>query len=63
MADLSYMIGSIVDAIVSVLTTIVSAIADNAETIALLVVTGLIIGAVVRYGRSMFAGLRGMLPF
>jgi len=63
MADISYMIGTLIDAVVSVLTTIMTAIADNAETIALLVVTGMIIGAVVRYGRSLFTSFRALIPF
>jgi len=62
-ADISYMIGSVVDAIVSVIGTVMAVLAENAETIALVMVMGLVVGAVTRFGRSAFASLRGMLPF
>jgi len=62
MADISYMIGNVVDAIVTVVGTMMTVLAENAETIALVVVMGLVIGAVVKFGRSAFRSMRGMLP-
>jgi len=63
MADISYMIGNVVDAIVTVIGTMMTVLAENAETIALVMVMGLVVGAVVKFGRSAFRGMRGMLPF
>ncbi|MCK4329669.1 hypothetical protein KAX02_07480 [candidate division WOR-3 bacterium] len=63
MADISYMIGNVVDAIVTVIGTMMTVLAENAETIALVMVMGLVVGAVVKFGRSAFSGMRRMLPF
>ncbi|MCK4328924.1 hypothetical protein KAX02_03670 [candidate division WOR-3 bacterium] len=63
MADISYMIGNVVDAIVTVIGTMMTVLAENAETIALVMVMGLVVGAVVKFGKSAFRGMRGMLPF
>ncbi|RLF42869.1 MAG: hypothetical protein DRN17_07165 [Thermoplasmata archaeon] len=61
--DISYMIGSVVDAITSVIGTVMSVLAENAETIAMVMVMGLVVGAVTKFGRSAFSSIRGMLPF
>ena len=63
MADISYMIGNVVDAIVTVIGTMMTVLAENAETIALVMVMGMVIGAVVKFGKSAFRGIKGMMPF
>jgi len=62
MADLTYMIGNVVDAVISVINTVVSVLAENAEALALIMVMGLVVGAAVKFGRSAFRGLRGLIP-
>jgi len=62
MADLTYMIGNVVDAVISVINTLVSVLAENAEALALIMVMGLVVGAAVKFGRSAFRSLRGIIP-
>ncbi|RLF42870.1 MAG: hypothetical protein DRN17_07170 [Thermoplasmata archaeon] len=61
MLDISYMIGSVVDAIVSVIGTVMSILAENVETIALVMAMGLVVGAVTEFGKSAFSSIRDMM--
>jgi len=56
------LITNIVNAIVSVFSTVATVLADNAETIALLLVMGIVVAGVVKFGSTMWAGLRRMIP-
>jgi len=60
-------LGEVLTALVNAVTTIfyeiVSAIAANAPAIASILVAGLMVGAILRYGRTWFSELRGLIPF
>jgi len=65
--SLTEAIGQMFNAIVTALTATISAIASwitqNADLIAALVMLGIIVGLVFRYGRRIFEAIRGMLGF
>jgi len=57
--DWAALLDSMITGIGTVITEIVTAISDNAETIAELLIFGVITGAVVKFGERAFRGLAG----
>jgi len=53
---------ALVNAVSTIFYEIVSAFAANAPALASIIVAGLIVGAVLRYGRTWFSELRGLIP-
>jgi len=59
--DLSGLLTAILNSIVSFVTALVNAISANLTTFATLAVIGLVVFAIVRFGRRIFSGIRGFL--
>ena len=60
---ITQMFNALVTAIATTVQAIANWITENADLIASLVMLGLIIAVVVRFGRRAFEAIRGLLPF
>lgn len=56
------LITNIVNAIVSVFSTVATTLSENAETLALLLVMGVVVTGVVKFGTSLMRGFRRLIP-
>jgi hypothetical protein len=59
--DWGTMLGDMLDAIGDVITSFITSLSDNADTIAEILIVGVIAGAAIKFGNRIFTGITGAI--